>query len=407
MPNPPTKSGLPSSQSGGRLSRYPHNVWVLSWISFFNDAATEISYWLLPQFLVGIVGAGPVAFGLIEGAAETAASLGRLVSGIISDRLARRKPLVAWGYTVANLSKPLLAFCTSWHQIFWLRFTDRASKGLRGAPRDALLADSIPAARLGEAFGLRQAMDSAGAILGPLSALVLLKAVHGRVRVVFWMAGIPGLAAVLLSWLAVHEVRPSPLHKARPRILRSLRGLDSGLLGIFIATSLFALGNSSDLFLILRAENLGVRPILAPLLGMIFNTVYATLSWPLGRLSDRVPPGRLVASGWVLYGAVYAAFGWASHPVLAWMLFPIYGVYYALTEGILKAWIASLAPSATRGSVFGLFTWMTGLMAFPASLLAGWLWQKISPAAPFYASAGISLLAAMVLLLAGNRRVQV
>lgn len=407
MPNPSPNSGPSPSQSHQEFSRYPRNVWVLSWISFCNDAATEISYWLLPQFLVGIVGAGPAAFGLIEGAAETAASLGRLASGFISDHLARRKPLVAWGYTFANLAKPLLALCNSWRQVFWLRFTDRASKGLRGAPRDALLADSIPATRLGAAFGLRQAMDSAGAILGPLSALLLLKALHGHVRQVFWMAGIPGLAAILLSWVAVREVRPAHPRQARPRLIPPLRSLDARLLGIFLATSLFALGNSSDLFLILRAENLGVRPILAPLLGMIFNTVYAGLSWPLGKLSDRVPPIILVASGWLLYAAVYLAFGWARQPIWAWGLFPLYGLYYSLTEGVLKAWIASLTPSSTRASVFGVFTWMTGLMAFPASLLAGWLWQQVSPAAPFYASAGISLLAAMVLLIAGNRRVQV
>jgi len=189
--------------------RLPRNVWVLSWVAFLNDTATEMSYWLLPQFLVGVLGAGPLVFGLIEGAAETVSSFGRLLSGWLSDRLRRRKLLVAAGYTVANMVKPWLAVATSWGQVFWIRFADRAAKGVRGAPRDALLADSVSQAQRGSAFGLRQAMDTAGAVLGPLGALALLPLFSGNVRKVFWLAAIPGTVRILLVWLGVSEVRPA------------------------------------------------------------------------------------------------------------------------------------------------------------------------------------------------------
>ncbi len=186
----------------------PRNVWALSWVAFFNDTATEMSYWLLPQFLVGVLGASPMAFGLIEGWAETVSSFGRLLSGWLSDRLRRRKPLVATGYTVANIVKPWLAVATSWGQVFWVRFADRAARGLREPPRDALIADSVSQAQRGSAFGLRQAMDTAGAVLGPLCALALLPLFSGDVRKVFWLATIPGAVCILLVWFGVSEARP-------------------------------------------------------------------------------------------------------------------------------------------------------------------------------------------------------
>ena len=198
-------------------SRLPANVWVLAWVAFLNDTTTEMSYWLLPQFLIGVLGAGPLAFGLIEGSAETVASFGQFLSGYVSDRLRRRKLLVAAGYTVANLVKPLLALAQSWRQVFWIRFADRASKGIRAAPRDALIADSVSAAHRGAAFGLRQAMDSAGAIVGPLSALCLLPLFSGNVRSVFWMATLPGLVSILLAWGQSGKcLPPPPYRKSEP-----------------------------------------------------------------------------------------------------------------------------------------------------------------------------------------------
>jgi MFS family permease len=376
-----------------------------------------MSYWLLPQFLTGVLGAGPAAFGLIEGAAETVSSFGRLLSGYFSDRWRRRKPLVVTGYTVANLVKPLLAVTQTWRQVFWIRFADRAAKGVRVAPRDALIADSVSEIHRGAAFGMRQAMDTAGAILGPLSALALLPLFHENVRSIFWMAAIPGAVSVLLAWGAVREIRPHPRPELAGAVGQQPRGAgvqESIPLGtwnltpetclILCAVTLFSLGNSSDLFLVLRAQNLGMRPSLAPALGLVFNFVYAGLSWPAGKLADRIPRRWLVILGYVIYAGVYGIFAMLRRPADwgIWALFAVYGIYYALTEGVLKAWIADLVPSARRGSVYGLLNWIVGLAAFPASLLAGWLWQHYSPATPFATSSILSLSAAVILLFTGK-----
>ncbi len=380
----------------------PRNVRALGWTAFFNDTATEMSYWLLPQFLVGVLGAGPMAFGLIEGAAETVASFGRFASGFLADRWRRRKPLAAAGYTLANLVKPLLALAQSWPQVFWIRFCDRAAKGFRAAPRDALIADSVPADKRGAAFGFRQAMDSAGAMAGPLTATVLLGVFAGDVRKVFWAATVPGLASILLVWFAVRELHPEGGDLARPGIsvADAIRGTSRKLRLMLMAVTVFALANSSDLFLILRAQNLGVRAEFAPLLGLAFNFVYTALSWPAGKLSDRVPRRLLVLAGYLVYSGVYLGFARLHSATGVWLLMPLYGVYYALTEGVMKAWISDLVPSQSRATVYGIFNWTVGVTAFPSSLLAGWLWKEFSPAAPFYVSAALSFIAAGLLCLA-------
>lgn len=388
--------------AGLEQKHLPRNVKVLGWVSFFNDTATEMSYWLLPQFLMGVLGAGPMALGLIEGAAETVASLGRLISGLVANRLRRRKPLVVAGYTVANLVKPLLAVAQSWPQVFWIRFADRTAKGFRVAPRDALLADSVSEAQRGSAFGLRQAMDSAGAIVGPLSALALLPVFSGKVRSVFWMAALPGLVCVLLACFAVQELRPigswAPAQKPGRFGLPAGRGRQLGL--ILAGVGLFSLGNSSDLFLVLRAQNLGVKVSAAAGLGLVFNVVYTFLSWPAGWLSDRIPRRVVIVAGYGVYGAVYLGFALAPSGRVVWGLFAVYGMYYALTEGVLRAWMADLVPSASRASLYGILNWVVGVTAFPASLLAGWLWQHYSPAAPFFVSTVLAFAAAAVLALA-------
>ena len=368
---------------------------MLAWVAFCNDTSTEMGYWLLPTFLVTALGASPLAFGFIEGAAETIASFSRLLSGWLSDFLDRRKPLAAGGYTLANLVKPLLAVAHSWGQVFWIRFTDRAAKGFRAAPRDALMADSVDAAQRGAGFGLRQAMDSAGAIVGPLSAILFLKIFAGKIRGVFWMAAIPGAVCILLAWFAVKEVHATACPRPAERSCHFPRGKLVRILG---ALGLFSLGNSSDLFLILRAQNLGMSAWTAPALGLLFNTVYAALSWPAGKLSDRVPRRGLIVSGYLIYAAVYAGFALVHTPQTVWFLFAIYGTYYALTEGVMKAWVADLAPGDSRASVFGVFNWLVGVAAFPASLLAGWIWQRYSPAASMGLSSFLAFLAALVLV---------
>lgn len=383
----------------------PHlarNVWILAWVALLNDISTEMGYWLLPQFLVATLGAPPMAFGLIEGAAETVSSFARLLSGWLSDFIGRRKPLAAAGYSLANLVKPLLAVAQSWPQVFWIRFGDRAAKGFRAAPRDALLADSVDPAHRGAGFGLRQAMDTAGAVLGPLSAILLLPIFAGNVRAVFWTAAIPGVACILLVWFGVREVK-----RHRDRGLRPQAGAQHSsmiprgkLLLILVAVAVFSLGNSSDLFLVLRAQNLGMAAWTAPALGVLFNVVYASLSWPAGRVSDRVPRRWLVVAGYGIYAAVYAGFALMHSPQMVWFLFAVYGTYYALTEGVIKAWVADLAPAGSRASIFGVFNWVTGIAAFPASALAGWMWQRFSPAAPFALGSGLACAAALLILFA-------
>jgi len=379
----------------------PRNVWALAWVAFFNDTSTEMGYWLLPQFLVTVLAAPPMAFGLIEGAAETVASFSRLLSGWLSDLTGRRKPLTAAGYTMANIVKPLLAVTHSWPQVFWIRFTDRAAKGFRGAPRDALITDSLDPAHRGAGFGLRQAMDTAGAIVGPLSAIFFLRLFAGKIRDVFWMAAIPGLVSILLVCFGVKEVRrathSTTLLSPTARSNRIPRGK---LLLIFAAVGLFSLGNSSDLFLILRAQNLGMRAWTAPALGLLFNVVYAALSWPAGKLSDCVPRRWVVVAGYWIYSAVYAGFAFMRTPQLVWFLFAVYGTYYALTEGVMKAWVADLAPVDSRAWAFGVLNWVVGVAAFPASFVAGWIWQRYSPAAPFALSSLLSLASGVLLLFA-------
>jgi MFS family permease len=377
----------------------PRNVWVLAWVAFFNDTSTEMGYWLLPQFLVSVLGAPPMAFGLIEGAAETIASFSRLLSGWLADLSGRRKPLTAAGYTLANMVKPLLAITHSWQQVFWIRFGDRAAKGFRAPPRDALIADSVDPAHRGAAFGLRQAMDTAGAIAGPLGAILFLRLFAGKIRDVFWMAAIPGAICTVLVWFALKEVRRAA-PATSPPATRSHRLPRGKLILILAAVGIFSLGNSSDLFLILRAQNLGMGAWTAPALGLLFNVVYASLSWPAGKLSDRVPRRWLVVGGYLIYAAVYAGFALLRAPQMVWFLFAVYGSYYALTEGVIKAWVADLAPADSRASVFGVLNWVVGVAAFPASFLAGWIWQRFSPAAPFALSSVLALIAGTLLLFA-------
>jgi MFS family permease len=242
-------------------------------------------------------------------------------------------------------------------------------------------------------------MDTAGAIAGPLSAILFLRVFAGRIREVFWMAAIPGLACILLAWFGVKEAGGTRHFSTRSTASaeHSRRFLRGKLLMILLAVGLFSFGNSSDLFLILRAQNLGMSAWTAPALGLLFNVVYAALSWPAGQLSDRAPRRWLIVAGYMIYAAVYAGFALVRTPQLVWFLFAVYGAYYSLTEGVMKAWIADLAPVDSRASVFGIFNWVVGAAAFPASLLAGWMWQRYSPAAPFALSSVLALLAALVL----------
>jgi len=390
------------------VGRLPRNVWVLTLVSFLTDVSSEMVSNLLPIFLAGVLGARTGVIGLIEGVAETTASLLKVVSGGISDRLGRRKPLVVLGYALSTVAKPFLYLANSWGWVLGVRFADRSGKGLRTAPRDALMADSVSLPRRGLAFGVQRAGDTAGAVVGIGLALVLLLTRPGGgdlnrplfQTIVLWSL-LPAGAAVIVLVLGARErgaVTPTP-----PGTRWALTGLDRRFRFYLVIITLFTLGNSSDAFLILRARAAGLS--VPGVLGMMltFNLVYAALAGPAGSLSDRVGRRRLLLAGWLVYVLVYLGFAFARTAWQAWCLMAVYGVYYALTEGVGRAFVADLVPAAGRGTAYGLYHAGIGLAALPASLLAGILWQGIGswgglgPAAPFLAGSGFALTAAIFL----------
>ncbi len=371
------------------------NVYAFGLTSFLNDTASEMAYWIIPAFLVTL-GAGPATLGLIEGIAESVASLAKLYSGWLADHVPRRKPLVLAGYALANAAKPVLAIATQWWHVLGIRFADRLAKGVRGAPRDVMLAESEHPERLGAAFGLLQAMDSAGAIAGPAAALLLLRFVG--LRTLFWIAAIPGLLSVLVVWLFVRETRREPAPTSAPLTLRGAH-LPASFYYVLAAVTVFSLGNSSDMFLVLRAQSVGIAASLAPLLGLVFNLTYTAASWPAGRLSDRVPKPRMAAAGYLVFAASYVVFGWAPSRPAIWAVMGFYGLFYALTNPVLRALVAQTVVPEARGRAFGIFYFVTSVATLAASLLTGELWRHFGPALPFYLSAGLAALAAIMLLI--------
>ena len=410
---------------------------ALAAISFLNDAASEMMYPLLPLFLVGSLGAGPAFLGIIEGIAESTASLTKLAGGFLSDRLGRRKVLVGWGYGVAALVRPLMAFAAApWH-VLAIRFTDRLGKGVRTAPRDALLVESAPEGRTGAAFGLHRAADHAGSVLGPLVATLILFLLPGELRLVFFLTAIPGILAVVVVIEGVREVRrggsdshPGALDanapdasapaasapaEEDPPVMEgapdtapegagedkaSIRDLGPVFPRYLVVLLLFTLGNASDAFLLLRAQDLGVPIVMIPLLWGAFHVSKMLWSVPGGILSDRFRPSRVIVSGWVFYALVYAGFAVASTAWHAWALFMVYGLFYGLTESPEKALVATLSPKPLLARAYGIFHFSVGLAALPASLIFGFLWQVYGASTAFFFGAGVALVASLLLPLA-------
>jgi len=385
------------------------NIYSFGLTSFFNDTASEMAYWVLPAFLVSL-GAGPAELGIIEGIAESVASFAKLFSGYLTDRIDRRKPLVVAGYVVANAVKPLLAIVTSWWHILLIRFSDRLAKGVRGAPRDVMVAESVGKDRLGAAYGLIQSMDSAGAIAGPLMALVLLS--RFGIRSVFWAAALPGALAVLVAVFGIRETKPPSSEKKNDDIITALRaggtaeaavaprvGLPNTFYFILAAVTLFSLGNSSDMFLVMRAQSIGISVGLAPLLGLVFNVTYTLSSWPAGWFSDRFSRRWIAAAGYFIFAAVYFVFGRAASSRAIWLTMAVYGIYYALTQPVLKALVVETVVQEVRGRALGIYFFMTSVATLAASLITGELWNHYGPAVPFFLSAGLAVVSALLLLL--------
>lgn len=391
-----------------RYRKLPRNVFAISLVSLLNDTSSEIIYPLLPAFLFLTLGASPAVVGLIEGAAESVSSLLKLFSGYFSDRRGRRKVFVVFGYSLANLIRPLLAFATSWYQVFAIRLTDRVGKGVRSAPRDALIADTVSPEERGLAFGFHRAMDHAGAVIGPLIGYLLLRLFAANQNSpssldytrVFLMASVPAIAAVLVVIFFVREPKKDltpALSPVRPNL--SLRGFDGNFKRFLIIIALFTLSNSSDAFLLLRAQTLGFSVTTIMLLWAMLHVSKVVSSLVGGDLSDRLGRRRLIVSGWILYAAVYIGFAFVTNAVSVWALFLVYGMYFGLAEGAEKALVADLVKPEQRGTAYGLYNLAFSITVLPASLLMGALWTWWGPATAFLVGGSLGGAAAVLMLL--------
>jgi MFS family permease len=386
------------------------NVFFLGVVSFFTDVSSEMIFTLLPLFLANILGVAAVTIGFIEGVAESTASLLKIFSGWLSDRLGKRKSLAFIGYGLSTLAKPFMYIATTWGLVLGVRFADRFGKGVRTAPRDALVADSVSAEQRGKAFGFHRAMDTSGAALGLVAAAAVvfllqkgtLELIRGTYQWLVLIGIIPAVLALFVFFF-VREARknssPQNYSECSGKSSQDTKtGFDNRFklfLGIMF---LFTLGNSSDAFLILRAQNLGNCVLYILLMLTLFNIVYATISIPAGILSDKLGRRRIIVLGWLVYALTYLGFAMASASWHIWLLFALYGVYYGLAEGVARAFVADLVPEDRCGTAYGLFHGVVGITLLPASIIAGWLWQAISPAAPFYFGAGLAFLAMIGLL---------
>jgi MFS family permease len=394
--------------SNARWRKLPRNVWAVSLTSFFMDVSSEMVINLLPLFLSNVLGVGEAVIGLIEGVAEGTASLLKVFSGWLSDRLRSRKWLAVLGYGISTLAKPFFYIANSWGVVFGARWGDRVGKGVRTSPRDALVADSITDDQRGLAFGFHRAADTGGAVLGLLIALAVVWFTQSSrsslqldtFQLLVLISLIPAVLAVLTLALGAVE-RPADDTDERPKI--SFKGLGKPFLTFLVIVGIFDLGNSSDAFLVLRAQERGLN--ILGILAMLasFNLVYALVSAPGGSLSDRIGRRKVIIGGWLAYALIYFGFGLAQKGWQIWALYALYGVYYGLAYGTTKAMVADLVPEALRGTAYGSYNALLGVLDFPASFLAGILWSGIGgwdgfgPSAPFYFGALLALGAALLM----------
>jgi MFS family permease len=391
-----------------RYKNLPRNVFALSLVSLLNDTSSEIIYPLLPTFLALTLGASPFAIGAIEGAAESTASLLKLFSGYLSDKFGRRKLPVFLGYALSSIVRPLLAFVTTGYHVLFVRLADRVGKGVRGAPRDALLAAEVPPEKRGLAFGFNRAADHLGAVIGPLIAFVLLSyfALNPQIptvqeyKQVFLVASVPVVLGLFVIVFFVKEDGKKELHESveKSKIKFSLAAFDSNFKRFLLTIAVFTLSNSSDAFLLLRATEAGIAPAVLPLLWMVLHFSKVFFSLLGGDLSDRVGRKTLIFAGWILYALVYAGFAFVTEAWQAWILFIVYGVYFGLTEGAEKALVADMVSNEKRGTAYGLYALAFGITVFPASLLIGGIWSYFGARSAFLFSAALSICACVLLL---------
>lgn len=375
------------------------NVFFLGMVSLLTDVSTELIFTLLPLFLRNVLMTPFTIVGLVGGVSESADSILRIFSGWLSDRVRKRKLLAVVGYSLSTLAKPFMYLATSWASVLAIRFGDRLGKGIRTAPRDALVADSVTDGERGRGFGLHRAMDTSGAVLGLALAAVIIYAIQGgelelSLKTYQWLilAGVvPAVMAVMVLLFFVRERKPPPPTQKLP-LLGSVGGFSTRFKLFLVVMALFTLGNSSDFFVILRAQNLGASVFWVTLMLVLFNLTYALTALPAGVLSDRLGRRQVIAIGWSIYGLVYLGLALASSPWQVWLLFAGYGFYYGMAEGAARAFVADLVPIEKRGTAYGLYHGVVGITLLPASLIAGWLWQVVGPSAPFYFGATLAFL---------------
>jgi MFS family permease len=386
------------------------NVLVLGAVSFFTDVSSEMIVPIRILFLVLVLRTPLPVAGLIEGVAESTASLLKIVAGRMSDRVSRRKPLILFGYGVSNGVKPLLAFAASWPLALGLIFLDRVGKGVRGSPRDAMMADSTPKRYMGKAFGFHRSMDTFGAAVGPLLTYYILVMTSGDLGSVFLWTAVPGALSVLIIWLFLRERRtptgsagsasePAPTVAATERKASvPARALGTRFWMFTAISAIFAIGNSSDAFIFLRTAGLESSILAVPLIYFAYNLVYAALATPLGALSDKLGRLPVLMTGYVAFGLVYLGWAMATEAWNAWALFLVYGIYAAATEGVGKAFVTDMVPKDARGTAMGWFNGLTGFAALPANLVGGWLWSVAGAPATFMFGAWTSALAVALVI---------
>ncbi len=390
---------------GRRFFGFGRNVFVAGLVSFFMDVSSEMIYPLVPLFLANVLGVNKSVIGLIEGIAESTASLLKVFSGWFSDRIGNRKWLMAAGYGISTLSRPIVALATGWQHVMGSRFMDRFGKGVRTAPRDAIIAESSEKTHLGRAFGFHRSMDTMGAVVGPAIAFFLLGIFSNNYRIVFWLSMIPGAIAVLLIILFITEKKKVPLpHAERPKL--TLKHFDWRFKFFLVIATLFAIGNSSDVFLILRAQQTGISTVMIPVVYLLFNLIYSLSAIPAGIAADRFGKKRVILLGFVLFAILYYGFAVAKDTTAIWVLFAFYGLFMGLTEGIQKAFLATIIPQDFKATAFGIYNTAVGLAMFPASFIGGWLWDHVSPSATFFFGAITASLSTIlfVIFIAAIRR---
>jgi MFS family permease len=384
------------------------NVFFTGLVSFFMDVSSEMIYPIVPLFLAGVLGVNMSMIGLIEGIAESTASFLKVFSGWLSDRTRQRKNLMLAGYAISTLSRPVMAMAGTWQQVLSSRVIDRTGKGIRTAPRDAIIAEATQTTYLGRAFSFHRAMDTLGAVVGPAITFSLLGFFNNDYRKIFWLSVVPGVIAVILIILFIEEKRKQPKPEVeRPKL--SFHQFDWKVKFFIVIAALFALGNSSDAFLILRAKQVGIPVATIPVVYLVFNIVYSLSAVPAGMAADKFGRKKIILLGFVLFAGLYYGFAVAKDASAIWVLFGLYGLFMGFTEGVQKAFLTTIIPPDFKATAFGVYAAAVGFAMLPASLIAGWLWDHVSPAATFYfgaATASLSaiLFAVLILLIRYSQR---